>query len=744
MDFDDMNNNSNNGSGVQNASYDQPDYSDFGDSDDVSAQNNFMSNPMIKKLIIAIAIIVAIILIILLFSVLFKDKKISLNIPDVVYKDSNVEFIAAVPNNTNALLYDFSSTDENVLQFEYKSLAAGDSSNTLIPRSVGRSTITVVAYDNGKEVGTYSSEVIVCGAFNSSSFGNDTSKVGVGDKLSLTMDLGTEDACYKRVKYSSSNDEIATVSNDGEVSALSAGDVDIIVDNGYTKITKKITVVSDGNVDSVDSVKLNTSSLTVEVGKYAFLYATVSPSSATNKSVIWTSSNDSVAMVSNKGQVVGVKAGNAVITATTQDGNKTAMAKVTVKKSSSGSTTGGSSTGGSSGSKYRKVTKVTINSKDFALTVGKTKALSYAITPSNATNKKVTWKSSNAAVAKVSSSGKVTGVKPGTATISAVSADGVSGKVKVTVKKASTSGNTNVAVAGLALSKTSVSVKKGSSTTVTAVVVPSNATNKKVTWKSSNTSVATVSNGKIKGVSIGTTKVTATAGKYTKTVSVTVTSNSSVSCTLQLVTNKGTNVSNYTKICTSALTVKANCTSTGGVPMNSIELTTNTGAISKSSVKIVKNSSTNFTATGVITNSNGKYNGAHSISVKGKNKDGIGNAKSKAITITGYGSNCGADKTDPYISSNLRTSSRSKKMTISFTAADSGSGIAMIKIYYKNLKNNNDYTKTYKSSTYPKSWPISYEFSCTPGVQYSYRVVIFDKAGNNYPSDTYKSNKCNA
>ncbi len=749
MDFDNMNNNLNNESSVQNASYDQPDYSDFGDSDDVSSQNNFMSNPMIKKLIIAIAVIVAIILIILLFSVLFKDKKINLDIPNVVYKDSNVEFITAVANKTNSLFYEFSSSNEEVLQFEYKNLSAGDSSNTLIPRSVGKSTINVVAYDKGKKVGTYSSEVIVCGAFNSSSFGNDTSKVGVGDRLNLTMDLGTEDVCYKKIKYSSSNDEIATVSNSGEVSALSAGNVDITVDNGYTKITKKITVVSAGNINSVDSVKLNTTNLTVQVGKYAFLYATVSPSSATNKSVVWTSSNDSVAMVSNKGQVVGVKAGNAVITATTQDGNKTAMAKVTVKKapsgsSSGGSSSGGSSTGGSSGSKYKKVTKVAINSKNFTLVVGKTKKLTYTISPKNATNKKVTWKSSNPAIAKISTSGKVTGVRPGTATISAVGAGGVSGKVKVTVKNASSSGSKEVAVTGLALSKTSVSLKKGSSVTVSSVVVPSNATNKKVTWKSSNTSVATVSNGRITGVGVGTAKVTATAGKYKKTVSVTVTSASSVKCTLQLVTNKGTNVSNYTKVCTSSLTINANCTSTGGVSMDSIELTTNTGAFSKSSVKIIKNSSTNFTAIGVIDNSRGKYNGTHSISVKGKNKNGIGNAKTKTITITGYGSNCGPDTTKPYISSDLHTSSRSKKMKIIFTAADSKSGIAMIKIYYKNLKNNNDYTKTYKSSTYPKSWPISYEFSCTPDVRYSYHVVIFDKAGNKYSSDTYKSNKCNA
>ena len=843
-----MNNGFDNMSGVQNASYDQPNYSDFGDSDDVSTQNNFMSNPMAKKLIIAIAIIVAIILLILLFSLLFKNKKLNLDIPDVVYKDSNVEFIAAVANKKNDLFYNFSSTDENVLQFEYKSLAAGDSSNTLIPKNVGKSTIKVVAYDKGKEVGTYSSEVIVCGAFNSSSFGNDTSKAGVGDKLSLAMDLGTEDACYKRLKYSSSNDEVATVSNDGEVSALKAGNVEITVDNGYTTLTKKITVVATGNVTEVSGVKLNTSSLTVEVGKSAFLYATVSPSSATNKSVVWTSSNDNVAMVSNKGQVVGLSTGSAVITATTQDGNKTAMAKVTVKKASGGSSSTGSSTGGSSGSKYRKVTKVTISSKDFALMVGKTKTLSYAITPKNATNKKVTWKSSNPAVAKISTSGKVTGVGPGTATISAVSADGVSSKIKVTVTtgkivkatgltlspsslsinigqskkvtatvtpknatiktikwvslnskiaRVSSAGtvtgvsagtttitavttdgavqkslkvtvrgstkddgkkdNKNVEVTGLLLSQSSVSIKKGSSTTVTATVVPDDATNKKVTWKSSNTSIATVSNGKITGVGVGSTTVVVSAGDVTEIIEVTVNSSSGINCELKLTNASGKDVSSWTNICTSKLNITAKCTATG-TTVKSVTIDTDTNSITSSSITSSGMGTTTATKKGYISNTSSKNNGSHTIKIVGTPKVGQISRIIKTIKITGNGTNCKADTTSgnsssssstskadttkPYIpaSGGLSSSASAGKMTLSVTAADSGSGVASVTFYYTNKSTKVTYHQTYTKTTYPKSAKFSHTFNTAKaGVQYSYYVVIKDKAGNVYKSSAVDS-----
>ena len=832
-DMNNMNNGFNNMSGVQNASYEQPNYSDFGDSDDVSSQNNFMSNPMVKKLIIAIAIIVAIILLVLLFSVLFKNKKLDLDIPDVVYQDYNVEFVTSVANKTNGLFYEFTSSNEDVLQFEYRNLSAGDSSNTLIPRSVGKSMINVAAYENGKKVGTYSSEVIVCGVFDSSAFGNDTSKVGVGDKLSLTMDLGTEDACYKRIKYSSSNEDVATVSNEGEVSALKAGNVDITVDNGYKTITKKVTVVSTGNVNDVTGVKLNTTSLTVQVGKYAFLYATVSPSSATNKSVIWTSSDDSVAMVSNKGQVVGVKAGNAVITATTQDGNKTAMAKVTVKKapsgsSSGGSSSGGSSSGGSSGSKYKKVTKVTVNSKDFTLVVGKTKTLTYAISPKNATNKKITWKSSNPAVAKISTSGKVTAVGPGTTTISAVSADGVSGKVKVTVTtgkivkatgltlspsslsinvgqskkitatvtpknatiktikwvslnskiaRVSSAGsvtgvsagtttitavttdgavqkslkvtvkgstkddgkkddNKNVKVTDLLLSQSSVALKKGSSTTVTATVVPSNATNKNVTWRSSNSSVATVSNGKITGVSVGSANILVSAGDITEIINVTVNESSGISCALNLTNNASQDVSNYIKICTSNLTIKAICNATDGTKVKSITIDTNTDSITKS--KITSSgigTSTKASKTGVITNTTGKNNGTHVITVKASNTAGVTTQIVKSITITGTGTTCPSNK--PNISSVWTENYSTSSETGFYVYATVGSGIpTTVELHITNKTSKKSYTKTMKFSSINDNGRYKYYYKFDSVAKNTYNWYVTAK--NSYGSDKSK------
>ena len=381
-DFGSNNMNQYDNSNLGNASYDQPDYSDFGNSDTGNYSNS--DNGLKKKLIIVIAVIVAIVLLIILFVSLFGkgNKKLNLDVPGVVYAGSEVEFVTAIPNSDKELFYKFSSDNEDILQFEYKSLAAGDTANTMIPKKDGKVKILVQAFNNGKKVGTYENEVVVCPKFDENIFGDVDYKVATGDDLSLNIDLGVYDECYKNIKYTSTDEEVAVVSSDGVVSAKKKGSTTIKVNNGYKTVTKKVNVVAASGVNSVTGVKLNVTSLTISVGKNGSLSAIVSPSDATNKAVTWSSSNESVALVSSKGKVVGVGVGSAVITVTTQDGNKTAMANVTVKRASSSSSSGSSSSGGSSSgssSKYKKVTKISINSDDFTVKVGNTKSLTYTI-----------------------------------------------------------------------------------------------------------------------------------------------------------------------------------------------------------------------------------------------------------------------------------------------------------------------------------------------------------------------------
>lgn len=154
------------------------------------------------------------------------------------------------------------------------------------------------------------------------------------------------------------------------------------------------------------------------------------------------------------------------------------------------------------------VTKLTLNKTSVSVNKGTTYQLGATIRPLNATNKGVTWSSSNTKVATVTSAGKVTAVAAGSATITAKAKDG-SGKsatCKVTVP-----GSTSTAVSSIKLNKSSMTLKAGSSYTLTKTISPASAKDKKVTWKTSSSAIAKVSSaGKVTAVAPGKAVITAT------------------------------------------------------------------------------------------------------------------------------------------------------------------------------------------------------------------------------------------
>jgi hypothetical protein len=152
------------------------------------------------------------------------------------------------------------------------------------------------------------------------------------------------------------------------------------------------------------------------------------------------------------------------------------------------------------------VSKVSLNKTSLSLTVGDEEPLTATVSPDNATDKTVTWSSSNTGVAQVTSDGSVIARAAGTATITAKVADGPAATCTVTVKAAT------VFVTKVGLNKSSLSLTVGGEETLTATVSPDNATNKTVIWSSSNTGVAQVSgSGRVTGKAVGTATVTASS-----------------------------------------------------------------------------------------------------------------------------------------------------------------------------------------------------------------------------------------
>lgn len=160
------------------------------------------------------------------------------------------------------------------------------------------------------------------------------------------------------------------------------------------------------------------------------------------------------------------------------------------------------------------VTSVSLNKSDLSLEPGSSETLTATVAPSNATDKTVTWSTSNSGVATVEN-GKVTAVKEGEATITA-KAGGKEASCKVTVKKA------EVAVKSVTLNKTELSLEIGDEETLTATVAPEDATDKTVTWSSSNAEVAKVEGGKVTAVKEGSAVITALAGGQSAYCTVTV------------------------------------------------------------------------------------------------------------------------------------------------------------------------------------------------------------------------------
>ena len=245
---------------------------------------------------------------------------------------------------------------------------------------------------------------------------------------------------------------------------------------------------------SVTGISLDSSSLTLIEGETARITATISPSNADNQGVIWSSSNASVASVSN-GTVTAVSAGSATITAKSDDGGKTATCNITVN------------------SKIVAVKGVSLDKTSLELTEGDEYTLVATVLPENASNKSVSWKSEDETIATVSD-GKVKAIKPGNASISVKTEDGgKTASCEITVIERI------YPVESVSLDKTSLELTEGDEATLTATIKPDNASNKQVSWKSEDETIATVSDGKVKAIKSGNTTITVTTSDGNKTAS---------------------------------------------------------------------------------------------------------------------------------------------------------------------------------------------------------------------------------
>lgn len=317
--------------------------------------------------------------------------------------------------------------------------------------------------------------------------------LGVGYNTTLKV-VDTGGSSSTTVVWTSSDSSVATVNN-GVVTGVKPGEAIITAKIGAEQAICKVVVIN--NFVPITGIRFSNSNETILVGSTQKLSVIVTPSNASNQSLSYTSSNSNIATVDSEGNVKGIAVGEAYITVSAAGYQAVANIKV--------------------------INTISLNSisipKNLQLKEQSSSTLNVTFNPSNATNKKVTWKSSNPNVATVDSSGNVKAIAPGTATITVISSDG--GKVATCNVEVTA---LSKKLTGISLNKTELSMELDTEETLTVIFNPEYAENKNIKWSSSNTKIAKVSNGKITPVKPGKVEIKAVSedGNYEAVCQVTI------------------------------------------------------------------------------------------------------------------------------------------------------------------------------------------------------------------------------
>ncbi len=381
-------------------------------------------------------------------------------------KGESVTIMATVmPEDATDKTVSWTSSDEAV--------ATVDAEGKVTAVALGEATITATC----GEVSTYCTVTVVATPAESITISQETATLKVGETVELTATVMPENATDKTVLWTSSNEAVATVNAEGKVTAIALGEANITAKCGEVSTYCTVTVVAT----PAESITISRETATLKVGETVELTANVLPEDATDKTVSWTSNDEAVATVDAEGKVTAVALGEATITA--KCGEVSTYCTVTVVATPAES--------------------ITISQETATLKVGETVELTATVMPEDATDKTVSWTSSDEAVATVDAEGKVTAVALGEATITAKCGE-VSTYCTVTVVA--------TPAESITISQETATLKVGETVELTATVMPEDATDKTVSWTSSDEAVATVdAEGKVTAVALGEAEITATA-----------------------------------------------------------------------------------------------------------------------------------------------------------------------------------------------------------------------------------------
>lgn len=391
------------------------------------------------------------------------------------------------PADASNRKFTLSTSDESIVRV---------SGSTLQPKAVGECIITVASTQNPEVSVSY--RTLVVQPVTRVQLTGDKSTY-VGSTLALTPVYSPENASIQAVTWSSTNEKVATVDASGVVTGIAKGSATIKVTalDGSGKVASFAVTVKQ----QPQSITLNETQLTINVGSSKTLKATVAPNNTNNKKVTWSSSDESVAKVNTAGRVTPVSVGSCTITCQSVDfPNVSASATVTVNQLAS---------------------RVTFAETSVSLNVNTSLQVFWQVDPQTVTDPSVTFSSNKESIATVDSNGLITGHKRGECYITVKTADGSnkSDRIKVSVMQP---------VEGVHMKNDTLNVGVDESIRATAVLEPDDASNNGMSWFSADPTIATIkgSNNRptITGKRWGTTTITGTTedGGFTTTATVNV------------------------------------------------------------------------------------------------------------------------------------------------------------------------------------------------------------------------------
>ena len=440
---------------------------------------------------------------------LFKRVKQAENPEEPEKQVENVEVIN-LPNKTNyvqnseeldvtggkiRVTYNDGTTEEKNMEL---SMVSGFDNSELGPKTI------TVTYEG--KIATF--EVTIIEAEKTAKLDKTEIELNAEEETTLRI-ITTPDNVEKSYKMQVDNSSVINVEKTDEfgvlkITGLAKGTAKItfIVTVDGTEFTLECRVTVNAPDILVTEIKLDKTEITIEKGQTETITATILPENATNKRFTWSTDNKDIVglRLAEQGKLTieGLSAGTATITATTEDGNKQAICKVTVTDSEA------------TGISLNKTKETIANKEELEI-----------ISNVSGENQNVTWETSNSVIAKISKTENnkitVTGEKAGTATITAKTEDGKTATCEITVV---------YPVAGITINEGSESIVVGSKTLLSSVLEPINATNQKITWSSSNGEIATVDEyGIVEGLKAGNVIITATTedGNKQATCEITVT-----------------------------------------------------------------------------------------------------------------------------------------------------------------------------------------------------------------------------